>query len=138
MLQDLKYAIRSLSRSPIFAVGAVLTLALGIGANTAMITLLNLTLFKPAPGADPDRLVWLAPTTGFSGRFQHLSYPEYLDYRHIAQAFDGVVAFSRVKLALGGDAPERVQGLIVSGNYFDVVGIRAARGRTFRPDEDGQ
>ena len=102
-----------------------------------MITLLNVTLFNPDQ-APTDRLVWLAPTAGSSRRFQNLSYPEYRDYRGVGGVFSGVVAFSRVKIALGGDTPERVQGLIVSGNYFDVLGIRAAHGRTFLPHEDAQ
>jgi putative ABC transport system permease protein len=133
--QDVRYGLRQLLRNPMSTIAVVLVLALGIGANTAMFTLLNAVLFAPAPVANPERLVWLGETAP-SGRFRGLSYPDYLALRAHRDPFDDVVAFSNISLSLGGGTPERIRGFITSANYFDVLGVQAELGRTFSPDED--
>ena len=141
LLHDLRYALRTLAKSPGFTAIAVLTLALGIGANTSIFTLVNAALFRPAPAAHPEELAWLATTRDFGGgrvSYQRrASYPEYRDYATRATSFTGLIAFTHVSLALGsGGEPERIDGLLVSGNYFSVLGLTAAAGRFFAPEED--
>jgi len=146
LLQDLRYAARALTKSPGFTVVAVLTLGLGIGANTAVFTLVNAALFRAPPGDRPHELVWLAATVDFPeqpGRprsyQRRFSMPEYRDYAAGAPggAFTGLTAYQDVALALGsGGEPERINGMLVSGNYFQVLGLVPAAGRFFVPDED--
>src|SRR5687768_7472997 len=135
--KDVMYSTRRLVRDRAATLAIVLTLALGIGANTAMFTLINLVLFKPAPVADPDTLAWLHVTDTRSGQLRKLSHS---GYRHLAQtteAFSGVAAFNGTQFSLGGETPERIRGMVVSGNYFDVLGVPVQVGRTFLPEEDG-
>lgn len=137
MWKDVMYSTRRLVRDRAATLAIVLTLALGIGANTAMFTLINLVLFKPAPVADPDTLAWLHITDVRSGQLRKLSHS---GYRHLAQAteaFSGVAAFNGTQFSLGGETPERIRGMVVSGNYFEVLGVPAQVGRTFLPEEDG-
>jgi len=144
LLQDLRYAARALLKSPGFTVVAVLTLGLGIGANTAVFTLVNAALFRAPPGDRPHELVWLAATRDFPeqpGRprsyQRRFSLPEYRDYAAGATAFTGLSAYQDVALALGsGGEPERINGMLVSGNYFQVLGLVPAAGRFFAPEED--
>jgi predicted permease len=137
ILQDIRYAARQLVRSRTTSIIAILTLALGIGANTSVFSLVNALLFKPAAASDPTRLVWLAPKTPHTRRFTQWSYPNYKDVRDRATSYDGVIAFSTVELSLGGEAPERIRGIVASGNYFAVLGTRVALGRGLTPDDDG-
>ena len=130
-LQDLRYAVRQLAQARSATIIVVLTLALGIGANTSMFTLVNALLFKPAPAADPDRLAWLS-TTDRRGRFGSLSYPDYLSYRDGLASFDGLMAWNQVSMSLGGSTPERINGAVVTGNYFSVLGIVPRRGAPSR------
>jgi predicted permease len=125
-----------LVRRPGFTVVAVLALALGIGANTAIFSLVYATLLRPLPVAAPERLVYLF--TGMPGApYSVASYPDYVDLRDQSQSFAGLVARGGITVSLrSGEQPEQVSGLVVSGNYFDVLGVRAARGRTFTPEED--
>ena len=144
LLQDLRYAARTLLKSPGFTAVAVLTLGLGIGANTAVFTLVNAALFRAPPGTRPHELVWLAATREFPeqpGRprsyQRRFSVPEYRDYAARATAFTGLSAYQDVALALGsGGEPERISGLLVSGNYFQLLGLVPAVGRFFVPEED--
>lgn len=135
--KDAVYSTRRLLRDRAASVAMVLTLALGIGANTAMFTLLDRVLFKPAPVANPASLVWLLLTDQRSGRVQRLSYPAYRAFAKHPETFSGVAAFASRPFSLGGDVPARINGLVVSGNYFDVLGVPARIGRTFLADEDG-
>jgi putative ABC transport system permease protein len=139
-LQDIRYAVRLSWKRPAFAVLVVLTMALGIGANTAVFALLHGLLLRPASVADPDRLVVL-----FSGReggtpYRRLSYPNYLDIRERARTLASLATFCwpvPVDLSSDGSAPaERVWAQLVSGNFFDVLGLPASIGRTFASDED--
>ncbi len=138
--QDLRYGARMLVKKPGFTLIAVLTLALGIGANTAIFTWLKAIFLQPLPGvAASHRLVTLHSVLTRSGnRAIALSYPDYRDYRDRNKVFSGLTAFdlSTFNLLDGDGQPERIWGLLVSGNYFDVLGVRAAVGRTFAPDED--
>jgi predicted permease len=130
-LQDLRYGLRQLIKTRGVTAAAVLTLALGIGANTALFTAINAVLFKPAPAADPNGLVWLGGTTAQSTGLHALSYADYLMYRDRTDVFQGVVAYSRIHLSAGGAEPERLAAMIVSSNYFHVLGVQAQLGRTF-------
>jgi hypothetical protein len=136
-VQDLRFALRQLIHHRATSTVAMLTLALGIGANASMFTLMNATLFRAAPAEAPDRLAWVTASYGQSKDPRNMSYPDYADIRDRAKSFSGLLGFSHVWLSLGGTAPERIRGLLVTGNYFDVLGVRAARGRTFRAEEDG-
>ncbi|PYV33520.1 MAG: permease [Acidobacteria bacterium] len=143
LLQDLRYGIRMLAKNPGFTVVAVLTLALGIGANTAIFTIVNAVLLNPLPVADASRLVQLdttdKKTTVALGNATRLgiSFPNYEDYARQASVFSGLAAFQPTGLTLsGGEKPKLFQGYLVTANYFDVLGVNAMLGRTFRPDED--
>ena len=132
LLKDLRYAFRSLVKRPGFTIVAILTLALGIGINTTVFSLANSVFLRQLPVASPQNLVWI-----FSDRDSSTSYPEYLEYQQQTQLFDGVMAYEWVGLNLGSNGQsERVEGTLVSGNYFDVLGVKAEVGRTFLPDED--
>src|ERR1041385_8910670 len=132
LLKDLRYAFRSLVKRPGFTIVAILTLALGIGINTTVFSLANSVFLRQLPVAAPQNLVWI-----FSDRDNPSSYPDYLDYQQQTELFDGVMAYEWVGLNLGSNGQsERVEGTLVSGNYFDVLGVKAELGRTFLPDED--
>src|SRR5262245_2973581 len=138
--QDLRYGARILLKKPGFTLIAVLTLALGIGANTAIFTWLKAIILQPLPGVtESDRLVMLHSVLTRSGnRAITVSYPDYKDYRDRNEVFRGLAAFNLENFNLldGDGQPERVWGSLVSGNFFEVLGVRAALGRTFAPDED--
>lgn len=132
LLKDLRYAIRSLVKRPGFTLAAVLTLALGIGINTTVFSLANAVFLRQLPVSSPQNLVWV-----FSDTNNPNSYPDYLEYRNQTDLFDGVLAYEWMPLNLGNNGEaERIQGTFVSGNYFDVLGIKAQLGRTFLPEED--
>lgn len=136
-LQDLRYALRALLKHRNFTVAALLTLALGIGINTGIFTLLYSVAFRPLPVKDPDRVVSVFQT--FEGEFSRqvegnvelLSYPEYLNYRDRVAGFSGLIASADTSLYLGSDNVERVNGLLVTDNYFSLLGGGSALGRTF-------
>ena len=136
-LQDLRYGLRMLGRRPVFTATAVLTLALGIGLNTAVFSAIDATLLRPLPGAaDPDRLVLL-----FRDRpgipWGSSSVPYFQDMRdRTSDVFDGVAAWTFVPLNLSAEGQtERVMGQMVSANFFDVLGAPRQHGRTFLPEE---
>jgi putative ABC transport system permease protein len=137
-LQDLRYAARQLRRTPAFSVVAVLTLALGIGVNSALFSLLSAVFLQPLPGVvDAGRLVWVAGLTEPGGHATNLSYPGYVDFRDRAKSFTALAAFGDTPFSIGGGTtPERVRGQVVSGNFFTVLGTTLAAGRGFRPEED--
>jgi predicted permease len=134
---DLRYAARTLRKSPGFTLVATLTLALGIGANTAIFSVVDAVILRPLPYAEPSRLVEL---WGNVKRAQverrGASYPDYVDWRDQSHSFEGMAAFSDMNGILSGDEPERLTGEMVSQAYFGLLGVRAALGRTFRPEED--
>ena len=138
LLQDLKYATRQLLRSPGFAIVATLTLAVGIGANTALFSLATAILSRPLPElATPEGLVWITPVDSRGGHPLMLSYPDFLDYRDSTQAFAQAAAIAHAEFAIStGGEPARVRGTLVSGDYFRMLGVRLALGRGFLPEED--
>ena len=145
LLQDLTYAARTLRRNLGFSVVVVLTLALGIGANTAIFTLIDAVLLRQLDVRRPAELVAVgdpARVTSLSQgspRFDLLSYPLYQEVRNRATVFQGVLASGRadrVELGIDGREPERARGRYVSGNFFSVLGVPAALGRTFGTEED--
>ncbi|MFL6333869.1 MAG: ABC transporter permease [Pyrinomonadaceae bacterium] len=137
LLQDLRFSVRRLLKSPGFTLVAVASLALGIGANTAIFSLVNTVLLRPLPVQKPERLVSVA-VVGKDDSMLAFSYPTYKDYRERSgDALSGLFAerLAPMSLSRGGNN-ERVWGYLVTGNYFEVLGVAAARGRTFTPDED--
>lgn len=140
MTRDLRQAGRSLSRTPGYVAVFVLTLGLGIGANTAMFSAVNSVLLKPLPHEDGDRLVYLrhhAPRAGVANTL--FSVPEIEDYRSGAASLEAVAEFSAMTFnMLGHDTPRRVRAGIVTGNYFGVMGLTAMLGRTIGVTDDGE
>lgn len=134
--QDLRYGFRVLRASPGFAAVAVLSLALGIGANTSIFSVVNAALLRPLPVTDPDRLTFVFNGTA-RNPWSTSSYPDYLDYRDKNEVFSDLLTYSSITLsARVEDQTDLISGSIVSGNFFDVLGLRAALGRTFTPEED--
>jgi putative ABC transport system permease protein len=133
---DVRFAARRVVQGPGRSLVVVLTLALGVGATTAMFALVDAMLFRPAPWNSNGRAVWIVGLSGRSPIPRDFSYQEYLGYRDRATALSGVAAEGGTAIAIGGPQPQRVLGALVSANYFDVIGLRAQIGRTFAADED--
>lgn len=137
--QDLRFGARALRRSPGFTAVALLSMALAIGVNTAVFSLINAIVLRPLPVKNPGELVALYAMNSKNSGYSTTSYPDYVDYRQRNEAFSDLAAFSDVPLSLSLDTQsERVDGEIVSGNYFSVLGIEPVAGRTFLPEEDAQ
>ncbi|MFN2566418.1 MAG: ABC transporter permease, partial [Gemmatimonadaceae bacterium] len=138
LLQDLRYALRQLVRSPGFTLVAVLTLALGIGANTAVFTMAEAVLARPLPGVRrAETLYWLAPVSMRGGRALTMSYPDYVDYRDRSGVFAELAAYEGTQFSLSsGGEPERVRGQIVSGNFFSALGTPMRLGRGLAAEDD--
>ncbi len=137
VLNDLRYAIRQLAKSPGFAAIAIITLALGIGANTAIFSVVNAVLLNPLPYPQPDRIVALFRNTP-NFRTGSISYPDFDDWRRENQSFSSAAAYREmggVTLSGSGE-PEVVIGQMVSAGFFEILGIRPVLGRTFATDED--
>ena len=134
---DVKYAARLLARSPGFTAVAIVSLALGVGANTTIFSLLNAFLLQPLPGREPARLATVY-TSDYSGPLYSASaYPDYLDFRSGSRAFEGLAAFGiKPLLFTQGSESQRILAQLVSGNFFEVLGLRAAYGRTILPAEE--
>jgi len=136
MLKDIRYAIRGLAKRPGFVAVAVITLALGIGANTAIFSLVNTVLLRSLPVDRPHEIVSVA-VRGKDDSMSAFSYPNYRDFRDRNEALAGLLVYRFVPLSLSRQGTnERVWGFEVSGNYFDVLGVKAIKGRTFFPEED--
>src|SRR5262245_49241360 len=139
-LQDVRYGARLLRKSPLFTLTAALSLAIGIGANTTIFSIASALLLRPRPGlADPTRLIDIGRTQGGSG-FDTVSLPNYLDVRRRATTVD-VYAYNGEPqpMSLGGSSEaERIYGQIITGNYFSILGTRAAAGRLIQESDDRQ
>jgi putative ABC transport system permease protein len=137
---DLKYAIRSLRRAPLFALGTLAVLAIAVGLNTSLFTVFNALAFRPWPVLDPARVVTifnLLPRGGRNGRTNGFSLTEYRYLRDHARSLSGVIAWRQGGARLGHeDAGQTTLFQYVSGNYFDVLGVPFVLGRGFAPDED--
>src|SRR5262245_16860892 len=139
-LSDLRYAVRGLRRSPLFASVAILSLALGIGANTAIFTLIDQILLRKLPVAHPEQLVMLyqqgAHNGSNMGARMH-SYPMYQEFQKRAEPFSEVLCRRLVPTSVAIDnQTERLDAEMVSGNYFTMLGVRPALGRVFNSEED--
>jgi predicted permease len=135
--QDVRVAIRSLARSPGFVVVVALTLALGIGLNTAVYSIVDAYLFRPLPVPAGDRLVVVGQTDAALPQPHEMSYPNYLDYRDDKQIFASLAAYTTNSMNLaGGSGADRIWTEETSANFFDVLGVKPLVGRLFAPDED--
>jgi putative ABC transport system permease protein len=136
MLQDLRYACRSLRRSPAFTLAAAATLALGIGANTAIFSVVNGVLLNPLPFPDPDRLVMVWGKHVTIGR-ETASLPDYLDWQREARSFEQMAALTNTRFNLtGAGEPEVVRGALATANLLSVLGVIPPIGRSFHPEEE--
>ena len=138
LIQDIRYAFRSLLKAPGFTIVAVAVLAIGVGANTAMFSLVDAMLLRGLPYPESERLVVLIGTvqrTTVERRGNSL--PDYLDWRAKSTTFVDMAAYDFATVTLSGvDEPERLQAEVVSAQYFDILGVSPAYGRTFRAEED--
>jgi len=137
-LQDVKYALRTLRNSPSLTAAALLTLAIGIGANTAMFSLVDGVLLRPFPYPDPERLVFIWDSNPGQGwdRFS-VSPPNFIDYRDQATVFDSMSAYYSTTVTLTGvDEPERIPAARVGPDYFQTFGIAPQIGRAFAPEDN--
>jgi putative ABC transport system permease protein len=136
---DLKYAFRALKHSPAFTIVVVITLALGIGANTAIFSVVRGVLLKPLPHKDGDRLVYLRHSMdGPGGDNLNFSVPEVRDFRSGVPSLADIAEFSSLTLTLQGeDAATRIVGGLVTGNYFEVMGLSPVLGRVTGSEDDG-
>ncbi|MCI0487229.1 MAG: ABC transporter permease [Blastocatellia bacterium] len=137
LFQDLQYALRLFRKKPGFTVIAVLTLAIGIGANTAVFSVVNAFLLRPLPYREPDRLVMIQRTPAAADYRSIYSYPVFSDVREQSQSFEGVAAFGNRRLTFDtSEGPEIVFGSGVTSNLFSVLGVAPMLGRAFLPGED--
>src|SRR5690349_13734532 len=135
MLADIRYALRMLAKNPGFACVVVFTLALGIGANAAMFSLTDKVLLQTLPVVHPEQLAVLS--SGDSNLGTSYSYPMYQNLRDKNDVFSGVIARGSVQMNVSyGDQTDRVRGELVSGNFFDVLGVRPWTGRLLTQDDD--
>jgi len=137
LTHDLKYGLRMLLRKPLLTIGISLSLALGIGANSAVFSLVDAVLFKPLNVGNPSRLVSIY-TSDYSGaQYGGSSYADVTDFRDKTNVFESLAAFVEISTTLRSENQfERVHGLLLSPNYFDLLGVKATQGRTFLADED--
>src|SRR5262245_35903800 len=138
LLQDLRYGARMLMKKPGFTLIAVFTLALGIGANTAIFTVVNASLLRPLSYPEPGRIMRLAPDWP-NVSFRSASEPKFVFWRDHSRSFDGFAATIRIGSGVnlsGGGEPEFVAGLRVSADFFRVLGVNPAIGRGFTKEED--
>ncbi|MGC1967167.1 MAG: ABC transporter permease, partial [Candidatus Acidiferrales bacterium] len=137
LLQDVRFALRMLRKSPGFTAVAVLTLALGIGANTALFSVVNGVLLNPLPFPDPDRLVTVAASKPNFGPRGSISYPNFLDWHRINQCFSyfAVSRYSGYLLTGVGNA-EELNAYLITSDFFPMLGVKPVLGRYFTPAED--
>ncbi|HTF37087.1 MAG TPA: ABC transporter permease, partial [Blastocatellia bacterium] len=138
LLKDARYGLRMLLRSPGFTVVALLSLALGIGANTAIFSMISAFLFAPLPVEQPARLVSIFTTDLKNPGPLPTSHLNFIDYRDKNEAFTDILAYTGagVSFSSPGGESKNLFAQVVSGNYFDVLGVKGEHGRTFLPDED--
>ena len=137
MMQEIRHAFRMIARSPGFTAIAVLSLALGIGANAAIFSLADALLFRPLPVTDPGSVMALSLDTP-GGDLGNFSYPDYRDLRSSAKSLDGLTAFQLATFSLArskDEVPQMRAGLEVSDNFFSVLGVQPTLGRSFLPEE---
>lgn len=138
LLLDLRHAIRQLRRTPVFTLVAALSLGLGIGANTALFSLVNAALLKPLPVRDPGQVVAVFTSDSSGPAYGGTSYPDFLDFREQSEAFAGLSAYLLQPVAIVGQEGQsaRLWAELATGNYFTTLGIPIARGRALGPEDD--
>jgi len=138
LIQDIRFGARSLLKSPGFTVIAALSLALGIGVNTAMFSLVNAVLLRPLPYHDPERLVMVWEDASFAGFPRNTPAPaNYMDWKQQNTVFEDMAALRQREFSLTGDGePQQVDAYAVSYNFFQLVGVKPILGRSFAPDDD--
>ena len=140
LLQDLRFAIRQLRKSPGFAITTTLTLALGIGATTAIFSLINAVVLRPLPFPEPDRLMsasLLQNSAGKSNIPESLSYPDFFDWRTQNHSFEALASYHGDNRTLtGAGTPRQLESQTVSSEFFRVLGINPLLGRGFVADEE--
>jgi predicted permease len=137
-IQDLRYGARTLFKNPGFTLVAVVTISLGIGANTAIFSLADKVLLRPLPVKNPGQLAMIA-SESVNPKFRNTvySYPDYLDYRKQNEVFSGLIGYLGMEVNLGaGEKSEKIDVELVSGNYFDTLGVQAARGRVILEEDN--
>ncbi len=138
LIQDVRYAVRTLLQSPGFALVAILTLALGIGANSAIFSVVNSVVIAPLPYEAPERLMYITssfPTLDFDQFW--MSQPEYMEYRELNQSFEDMGAYTTGEVSLtGGESPIRVNAAFTTHSFLATLGVDAARGRYYTAEED--
>src|SRR5262245_30406374 len=136
LLQDLRYGARMLLKSPGFTSIAVITLALGIGANTAVFSLVNSILLRQLPFREPAQLVWVSSRRSAPGKYS-FTLPDFIDYRDQNQSLSGIAAYASWSANLTDQGePEQLQGLRISANVFELLGVEAVAGRVLAPGDD--
>src|SRR5215467_1618406 len=138
MLKDIRYAWRTLRQNPGFAATAIVSIALGIGANSAIFAVADGMLLRPLPVPNPSNIVSLRSRTP-NGNFETVSYPDFLDIRDKNRSFENLVAFDLAATGFAKDASTQQQlkvGLLVSGNFFSALNVQPEFGRAFNSDED--
>ncbi len=137
LIQDIRYAVRLILKQPGLAAVTVISLALAIGANTAIFSLVNGALLRPLPVEQPEQLLRMFLSYQSGLEYGSFSHQDYLYYKDKNQVFAGLAAQRVTVFGLGqGEQTETIQGAVVSGNFFDVLGVRPASGRAFLPEED--
>lgn len=137
LLRDLRQAVRSLRKAPAYATTAILTLALGIGANTAIFSALDGVVLKPLPYREPDRLATVALYNRGLKHTTYLAYLDFIDWQRNARSFEQMAAFAKAGFDLTNrGTPEHVNGYEISSGFFDTLGVSLAMGRSFSPAED--
>jgi predicted permease len=134
--RDLHFSVRQMIRRPLSSMVVVVTLALGVGANTAVFSLIDTMLFKPASWDRGEQLVWVASSRGRGDRVGAMSYPHYITVRDQPTTTTTLLAYGGHSVAIGGTHPRRVLAGLVSDNYFEVLGVQATLGRMFTPNHD--
>src|SRR5262249_55586145 len=136
LLQDLRFGVRTLVKTPGVTLVAIVALALGIGANTAMFSVVNGVLLRPLPYVEPGRRVMLSASM-LQFREASVAYPNFLDWQQRSRSFDLMAAYRGDSFNLTGEgAPERLRGMMASATIFDTLGVKPIIGRTFCADED--
>jgi putative ABC transport system permease protein len=139
LLKDIRYGLRGAWKRPGFTMVVLITLALGIGANTAIFSLINAVLIRPLPFQDPDRLVWTWGNIRNGSNRASVSPLDFLDYRQRNQTFEefaAMLSFPSSTNLTGGGEPQRLSAAGVTGNYFQALGVQPAMGRTFLPENE--
>lgn len=138
LARDLRHALRLLRRDPLFTAVAVASLAIGLGANSAIFGLADALILRPLPVRDPGAVMTISADAPDGESGERFSYPDYRDLREKSRSFDGVLAYQVSTLGFARSrraSPERRIGMLVSDNFFDVLGVRPAFGRSFTPEE---